>query len=858
MHTKLFLIAIIFTNILLYSQAPASEKAIQKNELNYLSNTIVIKFKVAPLRKSNNEILIADNVLKAFNEVGMVSSKSLFEQSSLKQELGLGRISIVKYSSEVDPLILASKISKLEEVEWAEPKFIYPVEFVPNDQFYSSQYAMIKIKAQEAWDVSTGDTSVVIAIIDSGVDWDHPDLAANIWRNWGETPGNGIDDDFNGYVDDVRGWDFGGLNGTPDYDPMEDRPDHGTHVAGDASAVTDNSTGVASIGYKSKIMPVKTSRDDFRSTSGSPFIVYGYEGIKYAADNGAKIINCSWGGGGYSLLGQEVINYATSVGALVVAAAGNDNSFSPFYPASYQNVLSVAATDESDFKSSFSNYGAYVDVSAPGSSIYSTWQNDTYRYGSGTSFASPIVAGLAALVRAKFPLLSPNQIAEQIRTNCDDINSVNPGFVNRLGRGRVNAYKSLSNTNSISVRAIDVKFSDELPGGDGDGVFEAGETIRVICTFTNFLNPTSNLGIYLESGDNYSSVQNGIFLAGSRATLDTFSNNTSAYTFQISPSVPQNSILTFNLNYVDASYQDFQLISVIANPTYSTQAGDDVALTITSKGTLGFNDYPGNLQGDGFKYLDGSNLLFEGALILATSPTQVSDAARGAQQGSSQNNDFTTVQPFVLNSPGTIADVEGTCIINDDNAGTNKLGLVIKLNSFSFNDLENQNYILLKYDLTNKTTSIINNLYAGLFFDWDFADAANDFTAYDTLGNFGYAYRVGGNPDTWVGSALVSAESFGFWAINNQGGDGGFSIYDGFSDTEKWQSLSSGIGKPQAGAGDISLVVSGGPYSIQPNETTQVAFVIAAGLNLNDLRTAVVNARVKYSQIPTSVNENEA
>ena len=587
MRTHLLLILIVFTNILLYSQSPVSERVIQKNELNYLSNTIVIKYKEAPSLKSNNEILPTDNLLKAFNEVGVVSSKSLFGTSSLKQDFGLNRISIVEYSSDADPLLLAVKISKLEEVEWAEPKLIYPIEFVPNDQFYSSQYAMIKIKAQDAWDVSTGDTSIVIAIIDSGVDWDHPDLTANIWRNWNETPGNGIDDDFNGYVDDVRGWDFGGLNGTPDNDPMEDRPDHGTHVAGDASAVTDNSIGVASIGYRSKIMPVKTSRDDFRSTSGSPFIVYGYEGIKYAADNGAKIINCSWGGGGYSLLGQEVINYATSIGSLVVAAAGNNNSSAPHYPSSYKNVLSVGSTDESDFKSSFSNYGSGVDVSAPGSNIYSTWQNDTYRYGAGTSFASPIVAGMAALVRAKFPLLSPNQIAEQIRTNCDDINSINPGFVNRLGRGRVNAFKSLSNTNSISVRAVDVKFSDELPGGDGDGVLEAGETIIVSCTFTNFLNPTSSLGIYLESGDNYSTVQNGIFLAGSRATLDTFSNNTSAYTFQISPSVPQNSILTFNLNYVDASYQDFQLISVIANPTYSTQAGNDVALTITSKGTLG-------------------------------------------------------------------------------------------------------------------------------------------------------------------------------------------------------------------------------------------------------------------------------
>ena len=123
----------------------------------------------------------------------------------------------------------------------------------------------LKSRRLEAWNIFTGDTSVVIAIVDTGVDWDHPDLAANIWRNWDEIPGNGIDDDFNGYVDDVRGWDFGGLTGTPDNDPMEDRPDHGTHVAGDASAVTDNSIGIASIGFKSKIMPVKSIRDDFRN-----------------------------------------------------------------------------------------------------------------------------------------------------------------------------------------------------------------------------------------------------------------------------------------------------------------------------------------------------------------------------------------------------------------------------------------------------------------------------------------------------------------------------------------------------------------------------------------------------------------
>jgi hypothetical protein len=262
------------------------------------------------------------------------------------------------------------------------------------------------------------------------------------------------------------------------------------------------------------------------------------------------------------------------------------------------------------------------------------------------------------------------------------------------------------------------------------------------------------------------------------------------------------------------------------------------------------------LQGDGFKYLDGLNHLFEGALMLATSSAQVSDCARGSDP-SIQNNDFTIIQPFVISAPGKYADAEGTCIISDDNAGSNKIGIKTKLNSFSFNDLENQNYILLRYDLTNTTTSPISNLFAGLFFDWDMTDGNDDITAYDASGNFGYTHHVGGNPNTWVACALVSSNNYSFWAISNAGGDGGFGIYDGYTDSEKWQSLSSGIGKPQAGAGDISHVVSGGPYSIQPNETIHVAFAIAAGTNIEELRTAVANSRNKYSQIPTSIVDNE-
>ncbi|NWF89264.1 MAG: S8 family serine peptidase [Ignavibacteriaceae bacterium] len=849
-----FAFALFSLHFLQPSYAQSKYQLIQKGEQTYLSNTVVIKYKQSYQSNINQDTSVPKIINNYFNESDALSHKPMFAKLHSRAESELDRVYILEYSSNIDPQILSSKLSRQAEVEWAEPKYVYMIDYIPNDPFYSSQYALQKTKAADAWNITTADTSIVIAIIDTGVDWDHPDLAANIWKNWDEIPANGVDDDFNGFVDDIRGWDFGGLTGTPDNNPTEDRPDHGTHVAGDAGAVTDNLIGVASVGFKCKIMPVKTTRDDYRNISNLPYVIFGYEGIKYAAENGAKIINCSWGGGGFSILGQEIINYATSLGALVVAAAGNNNSSAPFYPSAYNNVLSVAATDESDIKASFSNYGPWVDVSAPGVNIYSTWQNDSYTYGNGTSFSSPITAGLAGLVRSQFPLFTPNQIAEQIRSSCDIINSVNPGFVNQLGKGRINAFDAVSNTALKSVRANDVFFADELPGGNGNGVLEAGETIKVRCTFTNYLSPTSNLNIYLESINNFSTVLQGIFNPGALSTLDIFHNTFNEFTFQLNTNIPSNTVLNFNLNYVDGTYQDIQVIQAIANPTYATQAGNNVALTLTSKGVLGFNDYPSNLQGDGFKYMDGINHLFEGALILATSSSHVSDCARNR---STQNSDFVSTQPLLLKTPGTTANVEGSCSFNDDNAGANKLGLDVKLNSFSFDNIEDQNYILLRYDITSNTQTTISNLFAGLFFDWDLIDGSDDFTAYDSLYNFAYSYHIGGNPDTWVAAALISSENYGFWAINNAGGDGGFSIYDGFSDEEKWQSVSSGIGKRQAGAGDVSNVVSGGPFLIESNDTLRVAFAVAAGFSLEELRTAVSNARTKYSQIPTSIFVND-
>jgi hypothetical protein len=218
------------------------------------------------------------------------------------------------------------------------------------------------------------------------------------------------------------------------------------------------------------------------------------------------------------------------------------------------------------------------------------------------------------------------------------------------------------------------------------------------------------------------------------------------------------------------------------------------------------------------------------------------------------------LQHIALKIPGPITAQQTIGMFNDDNAGSTKMGVTTKFQSYTYSNSPNQNFIILRYDFTNSTSSTISNYYAGVFFDWDMVEASgdSDYTAYDTTGNLGYVYHVGGNPNTWVGTALISSNNYGYFGILNDGSDGGINIYDGFTPAEKWQAISNGIGKPQAGPGDISEVTSSGPYTIAPGQTIDVAFVIAAGNNINDLRTSVASARSAYQNIITDVKNEKA
>ncbi|MBL0350301.1 MAG: S8 family serine peptidase [Elusimicrobia bacterium] len=349
----------------------------------------------------------------------------------------LENIRILAYDGPADPDEVARAFAAEPGVAWAEPDRRYEASWVPNDPDYSSLWAMPKIEAPTAWD-STAGGGVVVAVVDSGVDGTHPDLVDRMWANPGEIPANGLDDDGNGFVDDAGGWDFANDDGNP-----TDDAGHGTHVAGTIAATANNGLGVAGVAFGARLMPLKGL-----DAGGA-----GYEsdlaaGIIYAADNGARIINASWGGSSKGALIEAAVNYARESGVLLVAAAGNSNG--PVgYPAALDGVAAVAATDDADRKADFSSFGPPMDVAAPGVGILSTLPGGTYGTKSGTSMAAPHVSGVAALVAALHPFYTPAQLLAALRLAVDDVET--PGFDAATGAGRINAARAASQRNLAAV-----------------------------------------------------------------------------------------------------------------------------------------------------------------------------------------------------------------------------------------------------------------------------------------------------------------------------------------------------------------------------------------------------------------------
>lgn len=343
-------------------------------------------------------------------------------------------------------------------VDIVEPNFIYRINKTPNDPMFGQLWGMkntgqvdsenhagvagVDIGAEQAWDITTGSKDVVVAVIDTGIDYNHPDLKDNLWTNTAELNGKaGVDDDNNGIVDDIYGANFVDAN-KPTGNPLDDHG-HGSHCSGTIGASGNDGKGIVGVAWNVRIMGVK-----FLSAGGSGSLDGALKGIDYATKMGARIMSNSWGGGGYSETLKQAIERSNAAGALFVAAAGNEsnnNDANPTYPATYDvpNVLSVAAVDNGGQIASFSNYGkSKVHVGAPGVNIVSSIKGGGYDSWSGTSMATPHVSGMAVLLAANEPNLTNLQMKDRIITTSKPI----AGLRGKVRAGLVNAYAMLTNT----------------------------------------------------------------------------------------------------------------------------------------------------------------------------------------------------------------------------------------------------------------------------------------------------------------------------------------------------------------------------------------------------------------------------
>lgn len=409
----------------------------------------------------NTEVRYAeDQVLVKFDPLATAR-----EKMNVMAEMKLSTVAVfesgiellkVKGNQPVEDVI--AKLEKKSNVIFAEPDYFIErdmsfemPEYLFNDPYFEdgSLWGLhndigldiagihydTDIDAPEAWDITKGDRTVVVAVIDTGVDIYHPDLAANIWLNPGEIPENGIDDDGNGFIDDVNGWDF-----YYDDDSVYDSPaydDHGTHVSGTIAAIGDNGIGVVGVAPEVQIMPVKFLGPEYGKTSDA------IQAIDYAKSEGADVINASWGGGGKSRSLETAIK---SFPGVFVAAAGNagvNTDRNPHYPSSYRcdNILSVASINSEGGLSWFSNYGTRtVDVAAPGEWIYSTYPEGGYEWFRGTSMAAPHVTGIVALMLSQDPAMDATSVINRIKSNTEYL----PTLEGKIGTdGLVNAYASL-------------------------------------------------------------------------------------------------------------------------------------------------------------------------------------------------------------------------------------------------------------------------------------------------------------------------------------------------------------------------------------------------------------------------------
>ena len=882
----------------LYIDWKNSNRTQLPNNLTFINNLIFknkIEIKqfiddklIKASEKRFNEIFKQNVTLK--NKVNSLNTKDISDKNSISSKIAnLYAIASIRFEnnlteSEINQLIKI--IREIDGIEYADLEYKnYTVE-APNDTLLPTQYYLGNVKAMEAWELADPNKIAKVAIVDTGVMTDHVDLIDNIFVNFGEMglddggndkTTNGIDDDENGFIDDFKGWDFASSDTTGQDNNPNPGNVHGTHVAGIIGAKQNNIAGIAGVAKYVSLIAVKCGIDD----PGAGYISAGYQGILYAATVGAHTINCSWGGSGMGQAEAEVLKTVSDMGSIIVAAAGNNGANIAFMPASNENVLSVASSDVSDKKSGFSNFNIAVDIIAPGTQIMSTILNNDYAAFNGTSMASPVAAAALAVLKANNEELSNERLIALIRANADNIDSLNPNFAGLIGSGRVNIEKALKKDVTKFARLENYKlyFPTNSNNITGEEVIQSGDVIELDFSIKNILDDCSDvkvkIGRFNFDDNNASEIEIGNMNSGEIFTNE--ENSKIKYTIPNDFSLNTNLVLSIDIYDGDVKIGT-SYINFLVNPVYRTMNKNNISATFNNIGHIGYNDFPQNNQGNGFQFKNydgifGDGILFEGALIATdTSRQALSNTARNSGQGG-QDKHFISSKIFEVrkfDEEPNNTYFRGKTSFSDyiklegapkDSSRTN---LDIEEYIYQFTTENDSNFLILRYEITNRFDAKMDNLFFGYYFDWDIGlSGMQNICSWDYENKIGmqYSYSDTNLPKVAVAPIdqdIIDNNLINFYAIDNDGtAEDNIGVYDGFTRSEKIQVISNGIKRDTSSTTDASMAIGVGPISLEVGEKRIVHFAIAAGLKLSDLPIEIEKAKNKIKGQVLNIEENK-
>jgi subtilisin family serine protease len=578
MLQKLAIFFVICLMVLPLTAEPWSRHQLDPYNPEYKEGEILVMFKDnvdISISKNRGELSVGlssvDELLQKWNAT---DANKLFSQSSRRTEKKFMKaydgsvfevrqmfnIYKLRLPQNTDIKQLITELNEDKNIEFAEPNYLfYSMEIEADDPMSNQQWYLDTVNAPLAWQETTGSDTQIIAIIDTGVDWTHPDLADKIWINPNELEENGMDNDGNGYINDIRGWDF--VNN--DNNPMDDNS-HGTHVAGIAAAGTNNGIGISGIDWNARIMPLKVLQSSGSGSSSDIALA-----VDYARVNGATVINMSLGSYGESHVLKIALENAYAF-TTIVAAAGNNGykvdptlspwpPYAPMFPACYSFVIGVQASTPSGDLAGFSNFdpsgpvgsgnifGHNYEITAPGTGIYSTFPNGGYRALNGTSMAAPIVAGAVSLIKS----IDAEQSNEQIFAKL--IQSADPKACEIAGNLIYYGVLDIANffNYELSPQLSFVKYTlvDDLPGCDNDGIADAGETIHLYLTVKNSggqaVNVTSSLSFAEFEDTSVATIINNTSNIGDIATYASMTGVQNPFIISISPDVANNRDIVF-------------------------------------------------------------------------------------------------------------------------------------------------------------------------------------------------------------------------------------------------------------------------------------------------------------------------